>query len=454
VNKKRIVIVGGGLSGTLVALELVRRGGDQEIILVEKSPQMIGRGVAYNYDFTHQPLNVTAAGMSLFANDPEHFYRWISNNRFRYSNLLQECTLKTFVPRKIFGDYVVEHLQTAHNDHASQLQIRIDEVTTISESAQGLEAHLESGIVLNADHIILALGNFPPADIFPDQPEITQSQAYFPNPWTDKVYSNLNGNENILLVGTGLTAVDVVLGLRVRNFKGKITMLSRRGKLPLPHDLSHAAVELRDPGYLNPRDTFFWLLNEIRNRKETPWPAVIEGIRPFTQEIWKRWSNEEKRYFMKRIRPIWEVIRHRIPVQSSFVLTEMISSGQLTIHKGQVQHAKLAGEQIEISWESDRKTATNSFSKVVNCTGPESNYRKVRLPVLTDLMNKKMLVNDELGLGIACTYDGKLIGENGKTVQGLWCIGPMRKAVLWETTAIRELRIQASEIASEISSGN
>jgi uncharacterized NAD(P)/FAD-binding protein YdhS len=157
---------------------------------------------------------------------------------------------------------------------------------------------------------------------------------------------------------------------------------------------------------------------------------------------------------MKRIRPIWEVIRHRIPVQSSFVLTEMISSGQLTIHKGQVQHAKLAGEQIEISWESDRKTATNSFSKVVNCTGPESNYRKVRLPVLTDLMNKKMLVNDELGLGIACTYDGKLIGENGKTVQGLWCIGPMRKAVLWETTAIRELRIQASEIASEISSGN
>lgn len=449
-KKKRILIVGGGLSGALAALELVKEDRETEIILLEKNPQMIGRGVAYNYDFTHQPLNVTVAGMSLFRDDPEHFFRWLQQNRFRYSHLLHECTLKTFVPRKIFGDYVVEHLQHAHNDHASMLQIRIDEVTNINQTQSGLEARLESGVVLNADHIILALGNFPPADIFPDQPEITQSQGYFPNPWTDRIYGNLNGNENVLLVGTGLTAVDVVLGLRVRNFTGKITMLSRRGKLPLPHDLSHPAVELKDPGYLHPRETFFWLLNEIRSRKETPWPAVIEGIRPFSQELWKRWSVEDKKYFMRRIRPIWEVVRHRIPARSSQVLNEMIASGQLTIHRGNVDRALLIGSDIEVSWKNDSGPMSGVFSKVINCTGPESNYRKVRLPILADLMDKKLLMTDQLGLGIACTYEGKLIGQNGNTVPGLWCIGPMRKAVLWETTAIRELRIQAIELAREI----
>jgi uncharacterized NAD(P)/FAD-binding protein YdhS len=311
---------------------------------------------------------------------------------------------------------------------------------------------LESGIILNADHIILALGNFPPADIFPDQADVASSEGYFPNPWTDRIYSNMNGEENILLVGTGLSAVDVVLGLHVRNFKGKITMLSRRGKLPLPHDLSHPAIELKDPGYMHPRDTFFWLVNEIRSRKNIPWPAVIEGIRPFTQDIWKRWSIEEKKYFMRRIRPIWEVVRHRIPVQSSAILQKLIQAGQLKIHKGGILNGKPNGAQIEVNWSSDSGVHSEKFNKVINCTGPESNYRKVRLPILQNLMEQNLLVTDSLGLGISCTETGKLISGNGSVVNGLWCIGPMRKAILWETTAIRELRQQAVEIAREINS--
>jgi len=447
---KRIVIVGGGLSGTLMALQLAGKSKDTEIIMLEKNPELLGRGVAYHYDFTHQPLNVVASGMSLFPDRLNHFVEWLQENSFRYNHLLPSVTPNTFVPRKIFGDYIVEHLKKTHHEYAGSFQIRIDEVLGISKKQNKLHVNLESGIALEADHVILALGNFAPADLFPDNEAVTKAPGYFANPWTDQVYSHLKGNEKILLVGTGLTAVDVVLGLRSRNFAGKVAMLSRRGKLPMPHDLSAPAPVIADPGYLTPRDAFFWLKAEIQKHKNIPWTSVMDGIRPLTQEIWKRWSWDEKKYFLKRLRPIWEVVRHRIPAQSSTVLAELVNEGRLTIDKARIDSAKLHADGIEVTWTDQGGTHSEVFQKVVNCTGPESNYRKVKLPVLANLIDEGMLVNDPLGLGILCTPEGRILGKGEKVIDGLWCIGPMRKAVLWETTAIRELRIQAKEVAEFI----
>lgn len=445
----RIVIVGGGLSGTLLALQLAGRRRAQ-VIMLERDPQMLGRGVAYNSDFTHQPLNVPASGMSLYPDRPDHFLEWLRQNSFRYSHLLPAVSPKTFVPRKIFGDYAVEHLQQVHHEHAEWLQIRIDEVTSIRASGKKLLAITEAGITLDADHVVLALGNFPPGDLFPGNAEVTASKAYFANPWTDRVYSHLSGDESVLLVGTGLTAVDVVLGLRVRHFKGTISMLSRRGQLPLSHDLSHPAVEIADPGYRPPREMLRWLAHEIRKRRSTPWTAVMDGLRPHTQNIWSRWSWDERKFFLRRLRQIWEVVRHRIPVQSSAVLSEMVSAGQLRVGKARITSARLHADGIEVFWADNGGTHSGVFQKVVNCTGPESNYRKLKLPVLADLADRGLLVNDPIGLGILCTEAGHILDTQNAPVPGLWCIGPMRKAVLWETTAIRELRLQAKELAQRL----
>ncbi len=445
----RIIVVGGGLSGTLLALQLAADRSTQ-VVMLERDPQRLGRGVAYQHDFTHQPLNVPASGMSLYPDQPDHFLDWLRQNSFRYHHLLTSVSPKTFVPRKIFGDYIVEHLQRVHLDHAASLQIRIDEATSIRRCGTRLEVILGSGVTLEADHVVLALGNFPPADLFPGNPEVVSAPGYFANPWTDRVYSRLSGHEHILLVGTGLTAVDVVLGLKIRHFKGPISMLSRRGQLPLPHDLSQPAASLADPGYLSPRDTLRWLTGEIRKRRTTPWTSVMDGIRPHTQAIWSRWSWDERRYFMRRLRQIWEVVRHRIPVQSAATLSEMVSSGQLRIGKARVESACGVEDGIEVTWSEDGGTHRGVFQRVINCTGPESNYRKVKLPVLEDLVAQGLLTNDPIGLGILCTADGRIIDRDGRPVPGLWCIGPMRKAVLWETTAIREVRLQARDLAQRL----
>ncbi|HTL80405.1 MAG TPA: FAD/NAD(P)-binding protein [Bacteroidia bacterium] len=446
-HKKRILIVGGGLSGTLVSLALARLNKTTEFLLVEKNPGMIGRGIAYNHDFTHQPLNVMATGMSLFSDEPNHFLDWLTENKFRYRHLLPDVNPKVFAPRKVFGDYIVEHLDRIHHIAPGRFQIRIDEVVSLRRKENKFRAKMESGTEIEADHVVLALGNFPPGDLFPENDPVNSDPRYFSNPWTDRIYSNLGGEEHILLVGTGLTAVDVVLGLKTRGFKGKVSMISRRGRLPLPHDVNTIPVKLEYPGHLHPREAWQWLKNKIESDKNNSWVAYLDGLRPLTQEFWKSWSIEERKYFMKRLRPFWEVFRHRIPLASHTLLSEMEKSGQLLIAKANISEAKLSAAGIEVVFDKKSGLKNDVFSKIINCTGPESNYRKVKFPIIVNLMNQGLVTADELGLGIKCTADGKIIDKNNSTVEGLWCIGPMRKSALWETTAIRELREQAEEFA-------
>lgn len=443
----KIIIVGGGLSGTVLSLYLASRADRPEIILVEKNPEMLGRGVAYQHDFLHQPLNVVAAGMSLFVEQPNDFYEWLKSNHFRYNYIIDEVSPNTFVSRKVFGDYVIERLDAAHRHVAGRFQIRIDEVVSIRQTGTTKTAVLASGAELQADHIVLALGNFPPADLFSDSDPVNADPRYFSNPWSDRVYSHIHGDENILIVGSGLTAVDVLIGLKLRNFGGKITMLSRRGRLPTGHDLSQPPFALNPPKGLSPAEMFRWLRNEIKAHPETSWVSIMDGLRPHTQRIWQEWSIPEKKYFLRRLRPLWEVTRHRIPMRSAALLDEMQNSGQLQLLKGFVAEGKSVANGIEITINTGNETKKETFHKVINCTGPESNYRKLRFPIIRDLVEQEMVTTDELGLGIACTAEGHVINAKGVAEQGLWCIGPMRKSALWESTALREIREQAAALS-------
>ena len=444
--RSKIIIIGGGLSGALVAMQLAQTPGSYEILMIEKNPELLGRGVAYQYDFTHQPLNVVAGGMSLFPDKPLDFVNWLEDNHFKYNHLIEKVSPQEFIPRKIFGDYVLENLERVQQETVGRLQIRIDEAISVLDYGARKTVVLASGAALHADHVILALGNFPPADLFQHDNPVQKDWRYCGSPWTDKVYSQISGNEDILLVGSGLTAVDIVLGLLLRNFKGKVTILSRRGRFPLPHDLSQQPFPLTEPDIQHPRKMLLWIRKLIRNNPTVSWSAILDGLRPYTKKIWLQWTLVEKKYFLQKIRAYWEIARHRIPEKSSVLLKGMINNGQLELKKGYIINATATTAGIEISYCSEGVEVSKTFHKVINCTGPESNYRKVRFPIISDLVGRGKVKTDELGLGIQCTPEGRIINAQDKIETGLWCIGPMRKSVLWETTALRELREQALEL--------
>ena len=76
-QERHVVIVGGGASGVLLACHLLPRLPDNiRVTLIEKNPA-IGRGIAYGTADPAHLLNVRAANMSAFPDDPDHFWRWL-----------------------------------------------------------------------------------------------------------------------------------------------------------------------------------------------------------------------------------------------------------------------------------------------------------------------------------------------------------------------------------------
>jgi len=445
-----VFIIGGGLSGVLVAVYLAAQNNGAEIVLVEKVPEKLGRGVAYQQDFINQPLNVVAGSMSLYEEVPDDFVKWLQSNSFRYSNLIAGINPRSFVPRKIFGDYVTEKLKEAHRSYPGKFQIIIDEAVCISKRAGGHTVIMASGIEHHADHVVLALGNFPPGDIVAVTEEIRQSGAYFSNSWTDEIYRDLAGDEEILLIGSGLTAIDVVLGLHSRNFRGRVTMVSRRGKLPLPHFFSDETFVWSLPYRLSPLDLLKSVRQTIKSHPDIHWSLIVDALRAYVPEIWRHWNLSEKKIFLKRLRPFWEISRHRIPAESLALLTHLQQAGKLRMVRGEVLELKRAGAGFDAVYRNGNTRENGFFDKIINCTGPESNYRKIKFPIIDHLILDYKVVPDPLNLGIMCDADGKITNEDGLPIDGLWCIGPMRKAVLWETTALREIRSQACKLAKDI----
>jgi uncharacterized NAD(P)/FAD-binding protein YdhS len=96
---RSIAIVGAGASGALMAAHLLTRGGDDiRLNLIEPRAQ-IGRGLAYATENESHRLNVRASNMSAFADDPDHFRRWLERNGYAGDDPF--C----FASRSVFGCY-------------------------------------------------------------------------------------------------------------------------------------------------------------------------------------------------------------------------------------------------------------------------------------------------------------------------------------------------------------
>ncbi len=73
--------------------------------LVEKRPD-VGRGIAYSTANPDHLLNVRAANMSAFPDDPGHFWNWLNARREALGGLPTCPDPFRFVPRQVYGNYI------------------------------------------------------------------------------------------------------------------------------------------------------------------------------------------------------------------------------------------------------------------------------------------------------------------------------------------------------------
>jgi uncharacterized NAD(P)/FAD-binding protein YdhS len=391
-------------------------------------------------------LNVRAKDTSAYPDDPEHFLEWARLNHNT------DASPDDYLPRSVYGQYVASLLQQEIERHPGQIEHVQDEALSLARVGDTAEIRLRSGRALFADKVVIAFGNFPPGD--PRLPGRTpHSQRYVSNPWTSSALGDVAQDNSVLLVGSGLTSVDVAITLRARGFRGIIHILSRRGLLPQTHKATAPWPPFWDDQ--SPR-TVRGLLRLIRTQMEAAeragsgWRAVIDSFRPFTQEIWRRFSFTERRRFLRHVRPYWDVHRHRVAPAIGTRLALQIQDGQIEIHAGRIKTYAEDFDGVDLTYRTRESGQLERLrvDRVINCTGPESDCRKVDDPLLTNLLRQKLARPDSLFLGLDVSPDGGLVDASGVTSDLFYTLGPVRKGSLWETIAVPELRVQVSVLST------
>ena len=452
-SRATIAVIGGGFSGTLLTLHLLRRCPEARVLLIERN-QQFGRGLAYGTGNETHLLNVPAGKMSAFQDRPRHFVEWLAAQHAegREAALLGEGS---FVPRQLFGAYV-RHLLNMEmkSGAASRLELLRGEVVDI-EDGRHLVLALDRGRRVAAHLAIVAVGNFPPEPPPVADPWLYESPWYRGDPWAADTLADLDPAAPVLLIGSGLTMIDTVLSLLDRGHEGPLYALSRRGLLPRHHARHSVTPEF--PAMALPA-TVSGLMRLVRSEitaaraRGVSWQAVIDALRPVTQELWLTLPPAERARFLRHLRPWWDVHRHRVSPGVAARIDAALKRGQLTIAAGRIAGYApgLAGIAVEYQTPRRGDRRIEGFGRVINCSGPACDFARVRNPLIARLLARGGARPDDLRLGLDVTLQGALRGSDGAISQRLYAVGPLTKGAFWEMTAVPDIRRQCELLAAHL----
>ena len=452
-----VAIVGGGFSGAMVAAQLLRAAdGPLRVVLFERRGAL-GEGVAYSTRESEHLLNVPAKNMSAWPDRPTDLVEWVRRRN-------PDSRPDDFIPRQAYGDYIRDTLLKAARESKDDVHLELvfDEARRLARTPDGgWLVHLEKGASLAATKVVLATGHCAPSD--PIGAAWTGPRHRFiPDPWRPFALNAVSPDEPVTILGSGLTAVDAVLSLSARERTAPITLLSLKGLAPhghatplsTPRDLS-ALVErlLNAQGGLRA----YPLCRALRSAaKETmarggDWREIVDGLRPHTANLWRALPLSERRRFLSRLRPFWEIHRHRTAPEAHALLSQLIAEGRVRIIAGRVQQARAEGETIQLTIHRRRGgVAETTTAWVVNCTGPTPANRPEANPVIGSLLLQGHVRPDALHLGLETSATGAPIRADGVETPDLLIVGTLRKPAFWECIAVPELRQHAARVAQTL----
>ena len=445
-----IAVVGAGFSGTLLTLHLLRRCPPPiQLVLIERNSQF-GRGLAYATGNASHILNVPAGRMSAFHDRPNDFLEWLTSQP--EGDIGTAVGPGTFPPRRLFGAYIRALLNDEiKRSGRDRLELVKGDVIGLDQTGRPLVLTVDRNRTVQADLVVLAIGNFPPEPMPVANPGFYDTAFYRPDPWAADAFTDLDPDASVLLVGTGLTAMDAVVSLLDQGHKGKIYAMSRRGLLPR----RHAGVPLPAPEH-EPYPTAVNTLTRFL-RKETArataqgsgWQPVIDELRPFTVDVWQVMPLQDRKRFLRHLRPWWDVHRHRMAPQVADRIDAARASGQLCVSVGRVRECAIKDDIVEVYYRPARQDALARIEvgRVVNCAGPGADYDRIQEPLIRDLLATGVVRPDPLRLGLDVTGNCALLNRQGAISRRLFAVGPVTKGTFWEMTAVPDIRRQTEKLA-------
>ncbi|MFO7276520.1 MAG: FAD/NAD(P)-binding protein [Pseudomonadota bacterium] len=442
---RTILIVGGGFTGTVLAARLLRESHAQPtcIILVERQEE-VGRGLAYaKHDFPYL-LNVPAGQMSADPENPTEFLEFAQQQGV-------SATADDFLPRRLYGEYLSAKLKAAARNPSPGTQflrihgevVRIRRVSQSGKSSWSVG--LGDGRSLSADTVVLALGNPPPRKLHRCELD----------PW--RAAEEVQPGQSVLLVGTGLTMVDVAL--RLSTVPGvALTAISRHGLLPRAQTAFTRRTMCDGGELLDSPVSLLALVSRVREQARAAvaagrdWREVVTQVRACAPALWRRMSLEDRSRFLRHVRAYWDVHRHRLPAETAARIAQLEAEGKLQVHAGRIREIRRVDRGPCVIWY--RRGALQSeilrVDHVVNCTGPDYRVRQSPEPLIRSLLRAGLIRPDPLELGIEVDPSGEVIDARGRPVPRLYYVGPMLRARDWEATAVPELRRHVAALARRL----
>ncbi len=449
-----IAVIGAGFSGTLLSLHLLRYAtAATRVVLIERNSQF-GRGLAYATGNANHFLNVPAGRMSAFHDRPDHFLEWLQKLP-EPERCGIELTAQAFVSRRLFGSYVRALLnEEIKRTGKERLELVRGDVQALDRTTGPLTLHLDRERTLRADLAVLAVGNFPPEPMPVANPDFYDSPFYRPDPWAADALSALPPDAAVLLIGTSLTTVDAVISLLDQQHNGPIYALSRRGLLPRRHEIVRQLPSEHAP-FPTAVNALARFLREEAKRAVAQgygWQPIVDELRPFAVDVWQTMSLQDRRRFLRHLRPWWDVHRHRMAGPVADRIDAARNNRQLRIITGRVRAYTTEAEHVEVLYRprGANMCQTITVSRVVSCSGPGADYDRIREPLVRNLLANGVVRPDPLRLGLDVTASCALLGRDGAISRRLFAIGPVTKGAFWEMTAVPDIRRQAEKLAEHL----
>ena len=448
-HRTHVLIIGGGASGVLLACHLLRNPAENLYVTLFEKRSEVGRGVAYCTANPDHLLNVRACNMSAFPDEPDHFWHWL---RAREDN--EPVTWQTggdpfcFVPRKIYREYLASLIApwASNGGLRSRLSIVRGECVSIAEVPSGVAITLSDGSIHHGDFAVLATGH---------EASAVHTGRYL-DPWIRPADAGVASDSSVLLLGTGLTMVDYVLSLIRDGHKGPIFAISRRGLLPHAHrKVEPLKIDQADvPFGKGMSDLLRWLRNLINEHAKPggDWREIIDGIRPFTQQVWQQLPIPARRSFIEHARAWWEVHRHRMAPEVERRIDATIRSGRMTVMAAKLYGIEQGTEDALIHYRRRGATAVETMrvNKIVECRQIGPAPLKVVNQALRSLIERGLARLDPLQLGIDVTPESAVISRSGVPSERLFAVGPVTRPAFWEIIAIPDICNQCAALANRL----
>lgn len=451
--KRRTAIIGGGYTGAIIAYLLAQRSHESSAAITIFEPRAtLGAGLAYGSGDHELRLNVAAHRMRAVPGDPAAFFNWLEANNRLSTDSAAISRGGTFSRRHDFslfmGDLLKPLIEAGQIAHVRQ------QVTGAERNGSSWTITRADGQKEEADTLIVATGHASPK--IPDQipASLVRARRCIPADRLEDIAPKIDASENVLVLGTGLTALDVLATLKSRGHRGAIHLMSRNGFLPRPQ----APGDFAPYGEFDTSDiTALSLLRQVRaltaetKKSGLPWQSVMDALRHQGQAIWKQFPEPEKRRVLRHLRRLYEVHRFRMPPQVEALL-EADRARQIDVSRGRLQSVAEVDGRLQVTFLKPGKKATARIEvdRMVIATGPDAANALDYQALLRAMRVSGHLVPDPLGLGVACDDHCRAISSSGFPQTSLLVAGPLTRGTFGEITGVPEIATQASAIADMV----